>query len=152
MIQIDSLLKELTQVETLTSVVSYEIIIFILNFSYAYASTNSYDLKMALSLNGSPVSSPRLIVKEGETATYTEKTKAGENFIEVTATEGTVQNHRGIMMKFVVGTIDINGKKSVISEPQVLAKDNEPAQITIGKKGDSPPQISLSVIAKRKVL
>lgn len=118
--------------------------------SSALASTNGYDLKMELSLNGKHISSPRVIVKAGETATVTQKTDTEESFIEVVATEGKVQNHKGIMMNFVVGVIGKDGERTIKAKPQILAKENEPAQITIGgKNGD---EVSLSVIANRKAL
>lgn len=120
--------------------------------SSAFGSTKGYDLKMELSLNGKHISSPRIIVKEGETATVTQKTDSEESFIEVVAIEGTVQNHNSIMMKFVVGTISKNGERTIVSKPQILARENEPAQITVSEKENGPVQLSLSVIAKRKAL
>ncbi len=118
--------------------------------SSAFASVKSYDLKMNLSLNGKHTSSPRVLVKAGETATITQKTETEESFIEVVVTEGSVQNHKGILMNFVVGVIGKNGERTIKAKPQVLAKENELAQITIGEnKGD---EVFLSVVAKRKSL
>lgn len=118
--------------------------------SSAFAATNGYDLKMDLSLNGKHISSPRVIVKAGETATVTQKTDTEESFIEVVATEGSIQNHKGILMNFVVGVIGKNGERTIKATPQVLAKENEPAQITVGEKNGE--EVSLSVVAKRKAL
>ncbi|MFV8250539.1 hypothetical protein [Bdellovibrio bacteriovorus] len=117
--------------------------------SSAFASTNGYDLKMHLSLNGKHISSPRIIVKAGETATITQKTNTEETFIEVVATEGEIQNNKGILMNLVVGTIGRDGKRTVISKPQILTKENSPASIQVsGKDGE----VSLSVVAKRRTL
>ena len=120
--------------------------------SSAFASSNAYDLKMDLSLNGKHVSSPRVIVNEGEPATITQKTDSEGMFIEVVATEGSVQNHKGIMMKFTIGTIGKNGERIIIAKPQVLARENEPAKITQSEEGSQREQLSLSVVAKRKAL
>lgn len=115
------------------------------------ATTNGYDLKMDLSLNGKHISSPRVIVKESETATITQKTDTEETFIEVVAAEREIQNHKGILMKFTVGTISKDGQRTIISKPQILANENEKAQITVGKSGGSV-NLSLSVLAQRKSL
>ena len=39
----------------------------------AFASTNSYEIKMDLSINGKHISSPRVIVEEGKLATLSQK-------------------------------------------------------------------------------
>jgi hypothetical protein len=118
--------------------------------SSAFASTNGYDLKMDLSLNGKLVSSPRLIVKAGETAYINQKTDTEESFIEVVASEGSIQNHQGILMNFIVGVIDQNGQRVIKAKPQILANENEAAQITVGENNGD--EISLSVVATRKSL
>ena len=109
-----------------------------------------YDLKMDLSLNGKHVSSPRLIVKAGETASISQKTDTEESFIEVVATEGSIQNHQSILMNFIVGVIDQNGQIVIKAKPQILANENEAAQITVGENNGD--EISLSVVATRKSL
>jgi hypothetical protein len=114
----------------------------------ALASTNGYDLKMDLSLNGKHVSSPRLIVRAGETAYISQKTDTEETFIEVVADEGSIQNHQGILMNFTVGIIDQNGQRVIKATPQILSKENEASQIRVGKS--SSDEISLSVVATRK--
>ena len=63
--------------------------------STAIASTPGYDLKIELSMNGKRISSPHVIAKAGETATFTEKTNTEERFIEVIATEGEIQGNKG---------------------------------------------------------
>lgn len=118
--------------------------------SSALAATNGYDLKMDLSMNGKHVASPRIIVKAGEMRTVNQKIDTEESFIEVVATEGQIQNNKGIMMSFTVGYIGKNGEKTVVSKPQILAKENEPALITVEKKNGT--ELSLSVLVKRKSL
>ena len=118
--------------------------------SSAFAS-NAYDLKMDLSLNKKHVASPRLIVKSGEMNAINQKNaNEDEHFIEVIATEGSIQNKKGILMNFTIGTIGKNGEKTILAKPQIIAKENEPAQITIGEKNGA--EVSLSVTATRKSL
>lgn len=120
--------------------------------SVGLASSRGYELKMDLSLDGQHVSSPRVVTVAGETATVTQKNETGQSFIEVTANEGAIQGHKGILMKFVVGTISKNGKRTILSKPEVLAKENVPAQITVGKENGANPEVALSVVAQRKSL
>ena len=116
-----------------------------------FALTPGYDLKLNLSLNGKHVSSPRVITKAGETATVTQNTAPEKTFIEVIANEGEIQGHKGILIKFVVGTIDKNGKKTILSTPEVLTSENKLARISVGKDS-THPKLSMSVLALRKSL
>lgn len=121
--------------------------LFLFMGSSAFAATKGYDLKMDLSMNGKKVSSPRMIVQEGVAGTIEQETSTEKTFIEVVATEGTVKNNKGILMKFTVGYIEKDGTRTIVSKPQILAKENETAQITVGdNKGKD---LSLSVIAQR---
>lgn len=114
-----------------------------------FAAQAGYELDMKLSLDGKHVSSPRLIVKEGEAGLIVQKTDTEESFIEVVATEGAIQNNTGILMKFVVGVIAPDGTRTVLSKPRILAMENQ--QITVGNE-NGQESISLSVIAKRTSL
>lgn len=118
--------------------------------SSAFATTNGYDLKLDLSFNGKHISSPRMTVKAGEVATITQKTETEESFIEVVATDEPIENHSGILMKFVVGVIGKNGMRTIKAKPQIVANESEPAQITIGEKNGD--EVSLSVVANRTSL
>ncbi|WP_041577183.1 hypothetical protein [Bdellovibrio bacteriovorus] len=118
--------------------------------SSAFASTNGYYLKMDLSLNGKHISSPKLAVKVGEPATISQKIDTEESFIEVVVTEGSIQNRKGILMSFVVGVVDQSGQRVIKSKPQVLSKENESAQITVGESNGD--EVSLSVVANRRSL
>lgn len=118
--------------------------------SSAFAS-NGYDLKMELSMNGKKVSSPRIVVREGETGSITQETAYEKTFIEVVAKEGSIQNNEGILMNFVVKYVGQGGKRTIVLKPQVLAKENKPAQITMGEE-DGKETISLSILAQRKSL
>ncbi len=113
--------------------------------------TAAYHLKLELSMNGKVVSTPRLVVRSGETGSITEESAARKTFIEVTATEGSVQKRKGIMMNFVVGLIAKDGTRTVLSRPSILANENEKAEITVAGK-ESGETMALSVIATRKAL
>ncbi|MBL7688366.1 MAG: hypothetical protein JNJ49_10045 [Bdellovibrionaceae bacterium] len=115
------------------------------------ATKAGYALKMELSMNGKVVSTPQLIVRNGATGSITEESATQKTFIEVTATEGSVQKRQGIMMNFVVGVIAKDGVRTVLSRPSILANENEKAEITIAGK-ESGETMALSVIAARKTL
>jgi type II secretory pathway component GspD/PulD (secretin) len=117
----------------------------------ADCATNGYDLKIDLSLDGKHVSSPHMIVKAGESATATLKNGNKENFIEVVANEERSKDFDGILIQIAIGTIEENGKRTIISRPQILTKENEPVQISIGEKNGAE-EVALSVIAQRKEL
>ena len=109
-----------------------------------------YDLRMELSLNGKPVSAPRVVVREGEPATITQGNAEGTTFVEVTAAEGSIQGRNGILMKFEVGTISPAGKRQVLATPRVLAREGEPARITQADTKTGAEMISLSVVARKR--
>lgn len=106
---------------------------------------------MELSLNGKKVSTPRTIVREGQVGSVTEGNSAEQIFIEVVAKEGEIQNHKGIMMNFVVGKIGHDGQKTIMSRPQILTKENEAAQVALTET-NGQEAILLSVVAQRKSL
>jgi hypothetical protein len=126
-------------------------LICILVGSSAFASTNGYDLKMELSMNGKHVSSPRVITKEGETASITQDSNGEKIFMDVIATEKPTDNKQAILMKFVVGTISATGEKKIVSTPQIIALENQKAEIKVGNQ-PGKEDLALSVIATRKAL
>lgn len=121
------------------------IVLSLLIGSSVFAS-NRYDLKMELSLNGKKASSPRIIVREGEIGSLTQGSSTENTLIEVVAKEIEIQNHKRIMMNFVVGYIGQDGKKTILSKPQILTKENETAQITVSDD-NGKETMSLSVVA-----
>lgn len=117
-----------------------------------FASEKAFDLKIEMSVDGKHVSSPRIVVKEGEKGTVIQESNGEKNFIEVVAKEGKAPNGvQGIHMAFVVGKIANDGSRTVVSQPQILSIPNEKAQITIGEKG-KPEVLSLSVVANTTTL
>jgi hypothetical protein len=126
---------------------SFIVLCFLMGSS-AFAA-NVYHLKMDLSIDGKKVASPGLVVREGAPASITEESSTGKSFVEVIAKEGSIQNHKGILMNFVVEYSGPNGERKILAKPQILAKENEPAQITVGENGQ---EMSLTVVAQRKSL
>ena len=108
-----------------------------------------YELHMEVSVDGKPVSSPHLIVRRGERATLVQTTRAGSQSIEVIATEGTVEEHPGILLQFSISSVDHRGH-SVVAHPQILARAGAPARITEKGPETGGALLSLSVTAERK--
>jgi type II secretory pathway component GspD/PulD (secretin) len=111
----------------------------------AFAAGTQYNISMKLKSNGKEISSPSVVVKEGETAKITQRDNDGTTFWEVVANE----KREGILLNFTVGKIDKDGHQSVLSKPKILALENEPAEMTVGQSGNQI--LTLSVVAKRKV-
>ena len=120
--------------------------VFLMTFETVIASTNNYNLSLDLTLNGKHVSSPRIIVKEGEIASISQKTANEKQFIDVIATRKKPNN---ILMQFTLGTIDKNGIKHISARPQIIAKENVQTKITQGNS--EKEEFSLSVIATRLI-
>jgi type II secretory pathway component GspD/PulD (secretin) len=118
--------------------------------SSAFASTNAYDLKMELSLNGRPLSSPHLVVKEGEKASILQDSNGEKTFVDVVTTEKMMDGERVVFMDFKIGTISATGERKVIASPQITTFENEKAKISVGEDGKE--DVSLSVVATRKTL
>lgn len=112
---------------------------------------NGYGLEMELSLNGKVISAPQINTKVGATSFVTQKTDTEESFIEVTAIDGSILGNEGIMMTFVVGTIDKDGNRVITSKPQIFAKENTYSEVTVEQE-QGKEKLSLSVLAKRKAL
>ena len=113
-----------------------------------WASTPGYDLKLELSLDGKVVASPRIVVQEGKVGTLTQESGDNKIFFEIVASEGEIQGNRGILLKLKIGLINNDGSRTIISQPQILAKPGEEAHITVGQ--DDKEEMTLKVIATRK--
>lgn len=109
-----------------------------------------YDIKIELSLGGKRVASPRIITRDGSRASVTETdTTTGESaFVEVVPTASS-KNERGIFMTFIVGKIGKNGERIEVGRPQIIARENQRAEITVeDDKGGE--ELRLSVLATEK--
>ena len=92
-----------------------------------FAATPIYDMQLRVSINGK-VTAPRIIAREGQTTTAYETDENGnKTFVEATASEYT---DKMVMMNFKVGTVDANGKKTILSTPKMATMENESAAVT----------------------
>ena len=126
------------------------VLLFLMVGSSALATLRTYDLKVNLTMNGKHVSSPQIIAKEGETASMTQELNGEKIFMDVIATENTAKDKNAIFMKFSVGTISAKGEKKIISTPQILALENQKAEIQVVDEKDHE-NLSISVVAIRKL-
>ncbi len=117
----------------------------------AFASTNGYELNINYSIDGRIIASPRVKIKEGARALFTQVYKGKKNFVEVTATENPLDSDSKIHLAFVVGTFDRHGRKKIASNPSITTFADEKAQVI--ERDDKGREIrALNVIAKRKQL
>lgn len=125
------------------------LVIFSLSFwvCSVQASTHRYDLSVQLSRGGKTIGTPRFLVSEGEITTVTERTGSEHSFIEVVANETATTSGPAISLQFAIGTVDPKGNRNVESQPSLVVKENQSAQIAISQK--DLPQTSLTVLAKR---
>ncbi|MCC2679960.1 MAG: hypothetical protein K0R29_2536 [Pseudobdellovibrio sp.] len=109
----------------------------------------AFDIEMNLSIDGKQVSTPRIIVKEGEKGVFTQEVDGQKSIIEVVAKEIRRSDlTKAIKMEFTVSKIDADGKVVVLSTPKIIAANNSEAQITVGETG-RPEALSLSVVANK---
>lgn len=130
----------------------FSLLLVMFSVTSAFAVNHNYDLKLKLSLNGQKPTHMHIVVKEGEIATVTNKNSKGLTFVDVEATDSTDAVVDSIHMKFTVGTIDNKGVKTIISTPQVTAKENVTAEITVGKPEAKVPDLKMSVVVKRVMM
>lgn len=104
----------------------------------ASAANRKYDLQLAYSLEEGPESKNTIIVQEGMKKTLSK----AEQFVEVVAEEGIINERKGILLSFNVGVVGEDGKRTILTQPKLLVKENEEAKITID-------EFALAVTAKR---
>lgn len=108
----------------------------------------SYDLKLDYMVNGKRVASPAMVVKEGVTSTVFSETATGKSFIEVTPTKDMEDNK--LKMKFIVGTIDEMGERTVLARPEMMIEENRMGKISTGEN-EGTEDMTLSAFAKEKI-
>ncbi len=105
---------------------------------FASAATRKYDLNLAYSLEEGPESKGKIVVSEGRAAVL----RKDASFVEVTAEEGIINERKGILLSFNVGVVAEDGKRTILTQPKLLVKENEEAKITID-------EFALAVTANR---
>ena len=106
---------------------------------------------MDLSVNGKHISSPTIVITEGDPSTVTQETKEGKFFITASTmappkdlSPKNPQNKKVISLQFVVGKITADEKETILSRPQIIALEGQKASITVEDKKET---MSLSVTA-----
>lgn len=109
----------------------------------------SVRMTMALSLNGKIVSKPQIITHLNSMASISQKSDNSQKelLIEVLPSLQNTNNQEAILMKFKVGHRE-NGQIKWFSSPQILAKNNQEAEITVqsNNPNDEYKDISLKVL------
>ena len=128
------------------------VMLFLMNLGSAFASANTYDLQLDLSINGKNKFSPKLIAEEGKLVTITHKNNNEDViFVDVITTNKELKNTKeGVEMKFTAGTIDKNGERHNLFKTRVIAIENQLAKINQGSELGHD-ELSLSVIAKKQI-
>jgi len=117
----------------------------------AYASPKNHTLDMELSVDGAGPFFPKLTIQEGKKGTVEYKTGSKKRFLEVVPTEGEMNGHKGILMKFEIGKILKDGSRKILSKPTLLAMEGEKSSIEVGDVGEKE-LVSLKVVATRKAM
>lgn len=113
--------------------------------STSFAATRAFDIKAQLFIDGKNVSSPRIVTNANEKASISQTDENGETRITVIATDDLKSG--GILMKFTVSQ-GAPGHLKLISQPQILSRAGETAEIAVGENGQ-PEKMRLKVVATR---
>ncbi len=125
-------------------------IIFFLWTTSLLASVNEYFVEMEFSLNGKTIISGKRLMKEAEFIMISEKNNYKDYYVEIVAKNKIALNSQPISMNFIVGTLEANGAKHIISKPQMTVKENEQANITLGpEQNGNKEYVTLSVMVRR---
>lgn len=106
----------------------------------------TYELDMNLKFDGKLMSSPRVVVLDGQSAVLSDRGPNGGTYIEATV----VGEKQGVLMKFALGTMDAEGKRVVYARPQVIAAENQAATINVKEsEGGAPADVTFTVTARK---
>lgn len=115
-----------------------------------FASTQAFDVKAEVSVDGKLITNPHIMTKPNELASISQKVENNrEILIELTASDYKSKDTKdGIMMKFAVSRIEA-GKRTLISTPQIVALPGEEAEIAVGQTATKTESVKIKVIATR---
>lgn len=114
-----------------------------------FASKDSFDIQIDLSMDGRHVTSSKLVINNGEKGSIVHEKTGEKIFLEVVATDGKAPDGQpAVDMIFEIGRILNNGQRSIISQPRIMALEGEKAEITVGDQNQNE-LISLSVLANK---
>lgn len=89
----------------------------------ALAAPKIFDLAISIKVDGSAVSSPRLILEEGKKGVVFQHHKDENYFIEVIAHDGQVDAEKGVMLDFLTGVMEKAGNRKILARGKMLAHD-----------------------------
>lgn len=127
-----------------------KLILFAMIMISPFASTGTlkYRIKMKLSKAGQTIFSPTFITHNGETASITQNNGHLEHRIQVVANESTFNGESIIHLKLKIEAIDSNGQRTLLAQPEILAHENQMAEMTTGSE-EQNNDINLQVLAER---
>jgi ribosomal protein S4 len=128
--------------------ISFFVFMTFLNFETALAATHKYGLKMVIKVNGKELPLTSVIVNEGEMASVIQKTDDNRNFVEVTTKSTPMKDAKGVIMKFTIGTIGENSKRTITSTPTIIAKEGAEAMIAESDKTTGRETLQVKVTAQ----
>ncbi len=100
------------------------------------ASTNTvYTAALVIIENSKTVAQPTIKLTEKKATKTVQTLKLGKLEIEILPVLGVMNGKNGIILSFQVRKIDKTGKKSLLSEPGVLAQVGETVTVDIGPEG-----------------
>jgi len=105
-------------------------VLFLASYFAVATVPRQYKLDLQLSMNGKLVSSPKMIVNEGQKAEISEVNKKTGNgtFLEVATQRLDANPDKQAILQIVIGKIT-KGKREIVSSPQIVALENEEASM-----------------------
>jgi hypothetical protein len=97
------------------------ILVFALLLQSAFAATKLYDISVTISMNGKVMVTPRLLLKEGKKGSILQESKDGRYFLDVVASEGTIE--KSILLDFTTGILMKEGSRKILSRGKILAEE-----------------------------
>ncbi|MGH1468606.1 MAG: hypothetical protein ACRBBP_06980 [Bdellovibrionales bacterium] len=110
----------------------------------SFASIELFQVDIRSKVGSDKASKSRIILKENEQETYTDKSN---NIIDVTASNYEVGDDLNIQMDFKVSRELEDGSIEVLAEPKIVTAQGKKAEITI--ETESEESINLIVKARR---
>ncbi|MEY4617498.1 MAG: hypothetical protein RJB66_2458 [Pseudomonadota bacterium] len=115
---------------------------------FASTGTLKYRIQMNLSRGGEVVSTGTFLARNGEAVEISQGNTNTNHIIEVTAIETTFNGESMIHLKLKVEGVEKNGERVVIAEPEILAHENQMAELVVGSQ-EKQNDLQVNIIAER---
>ena len=112
--------------------------------TYAFASSELYQVDVKSNFAGSKFSRAKFILKEGFSVTYVD---SQQSTIEVVATGHAIGDGENIQLDFTISRENKDGESVVVSETKIVTSQKKRSEIEITTTEGS--KISLKVVAKK---